>query len=132
MNYVMSRDFIVKSMCNWETSSVLYKNEEIYMALFHIRIFLCLHYNCIILHYFSMWHKCMGHMYVTMTSGMISRSSRSTSVTHPGSNTHFGMRIFEVIKIISYIKIACFYSKDSQNLELLWFTIDYTQCISFL
>ena len=26
-------------------------------------------------------------------------------------------------------KIACCYSKDSQKLELLWFTIDYTHCI---
>ena len=53
----------------------------------------------------------MEHMYVT--SGLLSWSSGSTSVAHfdPGSNTHFGMRIYVVIKIVS-----CIYknSKDSQ------------------
>ena len=49
-------------------------------------------------------HKCMCNMYVT--SGLL---SGSTSVAHfnPRCNTHFGMRIYVVIKIVSYTKIAC-------------------------
>ena len=39
------------------------------------------------------------------------------------SDTHFGMRIYEVINIISYTKIAYCYSKDSQNLEVFWITL---------
>ena len=45
--------------------------------------------------------------YVYVTSGLLSWSSGSTSVAHfnPESNTHFGMRIYVVIKIVSYTKI---------------------------
>ena len=48
----------------------------------------------------------MGHMYVT--SELL---SGSTSVAHfnPGSNTHFGMRIYVAI----VIKIASFIYKNS-------------------
>ena len=36
------------------------------------------------------------------------------------SDTHFGLRIYAVIKIILYEKIACWYSKDSENAEVFW------------
>ena len=89
------------------------------MVLFHIRIFSVVY---IILQHMS--HKCMCGMYVT--SGLLSGSSGSTCVAHfnPGSNTHFGMRIYVasciVVKIVSYTKIACYIvAKDSQIIEVL-------------
>ena len=89
------------------------------MVLFHIRIISVVY---IILQHVS--HKCMGHIY--FTCGLLSGSSGSTSVAHfnPGSNTHFGMRIYVasciVIKIVSYTKIACYIvAKDSQIIEVL-------------
>ena len=95
-------------------------------------IFLCLHNN---LHYFALpqhvAHECMGHMCVTITSGLLSGSSRSTTVTQ------FQLWIWHLFwheNLRGYqdnflYKIPCYYSKDSQNLELSWFTIDYTHCI---
>ena len=37
------------------------------------------------------------------------------------SDTHFGMRIYKVIKIISYTnKLVAIVAKDSENLEVFW------------
>ena len=47
------------------------------MALFHIGTFSVFALHFALLQHVG--HKCMGHMYVTMTSGLL---SRSTSVTH--------------------------------------------------
>ena len=63
-----------KSLCNWGTSSVSYKNVEICIALFHTyQNFFCIYitickYSTLLQH---LTHKCMGHMYVTMISGLI-------------------------------------------------------------
>ena len=57
-----------------------YKNEEICLVLFHIRIFAVFALQFALLQYVA--HKCTGHMYVTMTSELLSGSSRSTRLTH--------------------------------------------------
>ena len=81
LNYVMSTDLIVKEVCAIEGPVLYpYKNEEICVALFHIRIF-CVYITIFTtLHYLSIWLtcKCMDHMYVTVALDC----SGSTRVTH--------------------------------------------------
>ena len=67
LNYVMSRD----QFC------ILTLNEEICMVLFCIRIFSVFSLQFALLQYVG--QKCTGHMYITVTSGLI---SGSTSATH--------------------------------------------------
>ena len=98
--------------------------------------FFCVYITiCTTLHYLSMcltsaWVICMSQLHLNCSVGQVGQQMWPTF--NSGSDTCFGMRIYEGIKIISYTKIACCYSKDSQNLELSWFTIDYTCCISLL
>ena len=77
-----------------------YKNEEICMALFHIRIFLYFHYT---LHYFrwitSAWIICMLQWHLDWSVGQ-----QMWATFNSGSDIHFGMRIYEAIKIILYTK----------------------------
>ena len=103
-----------------------YNNKEICMALFHNR-FLCR--ICITLHYFkhvaalSTWIICMSQWYLDCSVGQVGQQVWPTFNSGSWSDTYFGMRIYEVIKIISYIKIACCYSKDSHNLEVFWIIV---------
>ena len=108
------------SMCNEGSVLYPYKNEEICMALFHIRFFSVFSLYFALLQHVG--HKCMGHMYVTMTSVLI---NGSTGVTH------FQLWIwysFWYENLWGYqdnfiYEITCCYSKDSQNLEVFWIIV---------
>ena len=66
--------------------------------------------------------KCMGHMYVTMASGLI---SGSTSVTHFQLwiwHSFWHENLWDYQDNFIY-KTACCYSKDSQNLEVFWIIV---------
>ena len=77
LNYVMSRDFIIKKPVQLRDQSCILTRMKKSMALFHIRIFSVFSLHFALLQHVG--HKCMGHMYVTVTSGLI---NESTSVTH--------------------------------------------------
>ena len=104
-----------------------YKNEEFCMVLFHIRIFSVLTLQfCITLHYFSMWLTsawviCMSQWHLDCSLGQVGQQMWFTF--NSGFDTHFGMGIYEVIKINSCTKIDCCYSEDSQNLEVFWIIV---------
>ena len=93
-----------------------YKNEEICVAseCFCVNITIC-----ITLHYFSMcftsaWVKCMSQWHLAMDCSVRRVGQQVWSTFNSGSDTHFDMRIYGVIKIISYTKIACcYYNKDT-------------------
>ena len=107
-----------------------YKNKETCMALFHIRF--CV-YNriCITLHYITLsmwqltsaWVICMSQWYPDCSVGKVGQQVWPTFNSGSWSDTYFGIRIYEVIKIISYIKIAFCYSKDTHNLEVFWIIV---------
>ena len=122
LSYVMSRYFIVKkSVYLRDRFCILTKMKKSVWHCFIPEFFLCLHHN---FYYFALLqhvaHECMSHMYVTMTSGLLSGSSWSTNVTH------FQLWIWHPFRhenLWGYqdnfiYKKACCYIKDSQNLEV--------------
>ena len=99
-----------------------YKNEEIRMALFYIRFFLvfALHFALLCITS-ALGHKCMGHNFCMSHWHLdCSVGQQLWPTINAGSDTHFGMRIYKVIEIVSYTKMACRYIKDSQNIEVFW------------
>ena len=82
LNYIcdVQRFHCQKSVQLRDHSVSLQKWRNLY-GIVSYQILLCLHHN---LHYFTLLQhvthiaKCVGHMYATMTSGLLSGSSRST------------------------------------------------------
>ena len=117
LNYVISRDSIVKKSVQLRDQIDLYpyKNEETCMALVFALLFITSVCGSQVAHgsyvcHSDIWNAC--HCLV----GQVGQQLCSTF--NSGSDTHFGMRINEVIKIVSYTKMACCYSTDSQNLNI--------------
>ena len=102
------------------------------MALFQSEIF---HVICITFcsSYFrvkvtSAWIICMSHLHCS-----VGQQVRIT--INLGSDTRFEMRIYEVVKVVSYTKLTCYYSNDSQIIDIFLdfsygFTIECTHSIS--
>ena len=69
--------FIIYETMEVTRGTVILTRMKKSMALFHIRIFSVFSLHFALLQHVG--HKCMGHMYVTVTSGLI---NGSTSVIH--------------------------------------------------
>ena len=69
----------------------------------------------------QMSYDCMSQWYLDCLVGQVGQQVWPTF--NSGSDIHFGMRICEVTKIITYTKIACCYGKDSQNSEVFWISV---------
>ena len=83
LNYVMSIDFIVKKSVELKAMQLCILT-KIKKSVWHC-VISELYFSVFALHFSLLQqvaHKCMDHMYVTITSGLLSGSSRSTSVTH--------------------------------------------------
>ena len=59
----------------------------------------------------------MHGSYVHMSHLHCSVGQQVRITINPISDTHFGMRIYEVAKVVSYTKLTCCYSNDRQIIE---------------
>ena len=65
-------------------------------------------------------HVCHSDIWIAQWVKYIAIGQQVWPTFNSGSDTNYGMRIYDVIKIISYTKLAC---KDSQNLEAFWIIV---------
>ena len=124
----VQRFYYQKSVQLRDQFCILTKMKNSVWYCFISGFFLCLHYNFVLatLHYFSMWLTsawviCMSQWHLDCSLGQVGQQMWFTF--NSGFDTHFGMGIYEVIKINSCTKIGCCYSEDSQNLEVFWIIV---------